>query len=141
MQFPFEIGSWLVLVPVALALVILALTGNRQPSAAKASNQQVPEDPDKRRRPGRLARWRARRGVRHGFGRWTLGFANPIQPETVSPADLRHHTLVCGATGSGKTSALQLLVDAFAEQLPMVIVDCKASAGLVDHIRALPNGV
>ena len=29
MQFPFELGTWLVLVPVALALGILALTGNR----------------------------------------------------------------------------------------------------------------
>jgi DNA helicase HerA-like ATPase len=53
--------------------------------------------------------------------------------------ELRHHALVCGATGSGKTSALQLLVDSFLEHLPIVVVDCKASSTLHGHFASIPN--
>ena len=142
MQFPFEIGPWIVVIPPLIALVILQLAPGSQPnSGGSAALQQAPEEPEKRRRPGWLARWRARRGVRHGWSRWTLGYANGLRSTSLRLAELRHHTLVCGATGSGKTSALELMIDAFAEQLPMVIVDCKASDGLREHVSALPNAL
>jgi hypothetical protein len=67
--------------------------------------------------------------------------ANPILATTVKVEDLRHHTLLCGATGSGKSSALQLLIDAFAGRLPIVVVDCKASVGLQDRVSATPDHV
>src|SRR5438067_2381139 len=139
MQLPFELGTWIILIPVVLSLAVLSLVGTREQGAGPSASSQKPEEPEKRNRPGRLARWRARRGVRHGWSRWSVGFTSPIRPSTVQLAELRHHTLLCGATGSGKTSALQLLVDAFAEQLPIVVVDCKASAGLREHVGALPN--
>jgi len=142
MQFPFEIGPWIVVILPLIALVILQLAPGSQPnSGGSAAVQQAPEEPEKRRRPGWLARWRARRGVRHGWSRWTLRYANGLRSTSLRLAELRHHTLVCGATGSGKTSALELMIDAFAEQLPMVIVDCKASDGLREHVAALPNSL
>src|SRR5947209_10185783 len=103
--------------------------------------RQRPLAPEKRRRPGWLARLRARTGVAHLRNRWSIGYANPILPVGVKVDDLRHHALVCGATGSGKTSALQSLIDAFAGQLPIVIVDCKASSTLHDRVAATTDNV
>jgi len=105
----------------------------------RSSSPARPQPPDKRHRPGRLARWRAGLGVRHRWSRWTVGFSNGLLSTSVKLDDLRHHTLVCGATGSGKTSALLLLIDAFADKLPIIVVDCKASAVMRDHLAALPN--
>jgi hypothetical protein len=39
--------------------------------------------------------------------------------------------------GQRQDQRLQLLIDAFAGQLPIVVVDCKASAGLHDQIAAV----
>jgi hypothetical protein len=100
-----------------------------------------PQAPERRKRPGRLARWRARRGVRHAFATWTIGYSNCLFSRSVKLDDLRHHALICGATGSGKTSALQLLVDAFADKLPIIFIDCKASVTIQDHIVAIPNSI
>ena len=107
----------------------------------RAPTRQRPLAPEKRRRPGWLARLRARTGAGHGRNRWSIGYSNPFLPVSVKVDDLRHHALVCGATGSGKTSALQLLIDAFAGRLPMVAVDCKASASLQDRVAAVPDNV
>jgi hypothetical protein len=107
----------------------------------RGPRRQHPLEPEKRRRPGWLARLRARTGVAHRRSRWTIGYSNPILPVSVKVDDLRHHTLLCGATGSGKTSALQLLIDAFAGQLPIVVVDCKASAGLQHRVATTPDHV
>jgi hypothetical protein len=100
---------------------------------------QTPQAPEKRYRPGWLARLRARTGVHHGRRRWSIGYANPILAVSVKLDDLRHHALVCGATGSGKTTVLQLLIDASTNRLPIVVVDCKASTGLHDKIASLPD--
>src|SRR5258708_3943200 len=129
MHLPFELGAWIVVVPIVFALVVLTFAGSGG-RTSQGTAVQKPEEPQKRRRPGWLARWRARRGVRHGWSRWTIGYASPIVAAGVELAELRHHTLICGATGSGKTTALQSLVAPLPEQLPIVIVDCKASAGL-----------
>jgi|SRR5579864_8851324 len=102
---------------------------------------QGPLAPEKRKRPGWLARLRAKTGVADPRNRWSIGYSNPILPVSVKLDDLRHHTLVCGATGSGKTNALQLLIDAFAGRLPVVVLDCKASTGLQDRVSAAPNHV
>src|ERR1700738_934552 len=98
MQLLSELGTWTIVVPILLALVALRFVSSGDRSGQSASTQR-PEEPEKRHRPGWLARRRARRGVGPGSGRWTLGFANPVRPVTVQLAELRHHTLVCGATG------------------------------------------
>ena len=72
----------------------------------RVPGRQRPLAPEKRYRPGWLARLRAKTGVNHRRDRWAIGYANPILPVGVKVDDLRHHALVCGATGSGKTSAL-----------------------------------
>jgi hypothetical protein len=71
----------------------------------RAPTRQSPIAPEKCPRPGWLARLRARTGVGHRRRRWAVGYSNPIFPISVKVVDLRHHTLLCGATGSGKTSA------------------------------------
>jgi hypothetical protein len=43
--------------------------------------------------------------------------------------------------GSGKTSALQLLIEAFAGQLPIIVVDCKASSTLHGRVAATADHV
>ncbi len=139
MQLLSEFGTWIVLVPIALALVVLHMANSGGHGTTQSRSTEKPEEPAKRHRPGWLARWRARRGARHGWSKWSIGYDNPIRPVAVQLAELRHHSLICGATGSGKKSALKLLIDAFAEQLPIIVVDCKASAGLQDQIGALPN--
>jgi hypothetical protein len=136
--FP-ELSPFLALVPAAAALAILQLRGGSKFESASSAATSRPQDPGKRSRLRWLARWRAQRGVGCGSGRWTLGYSNPIRATSLGLDDLRHHTLVCGATGSGKTSALQLMVDAFADQLPIVVVDCKASSTLQAHFAAIPN--
>jgi hypothetical protein len=105
----------------------------------RAARRQGPLAPEKRRRPGWLARLRAKTGIHQRRNRWSIGYSNPILPVSVKLDDLRHHTLLCGATGSGKTSALQLLIDAFAGKLPIIVVDCKASTGLHDRVVATPD--
>ena len=101
----------------------------------------APQRPEKRTRPGWLARLRAKLGVHHRGAKWTIGYSTFIWPASINLDNLRHHTLVCGATGSGKTSALQLLVDAFADKLPIIIVDCKASSLMQHHVAALPESI
>src|SRR5258708_39420716 len=105
----------------------------------RAPTRQGPLAPEKRRRPGWLARLRARTGAGHGRNRWAIGYSNPFLTVSVKVDELRHHPLACGATGSGKTSALQLLIDAFAGRLPMVVVDCKASAPLQNRGAPVPD--
>src|SRR5215208_773877 len=102
----------------------------------RTPRREKPEAPEKRHRPGWLARMRARFGIYHRWNRWGIGYSNPILASSVKIDDLRHHALVCGSTGSGKTNALQLLVDAFAARMPIVVVDCKASTALHDQIAA-----
>lgn len=50
--------------------------------------------------------------------------------------ELAHHGVMFGAPGSGKTTALELLIEAAAGRLPVVIVDPKGSPALVDCVSA-----
>jgi hypothetical protein len=45
--------------------------------------RQRPLAPEKRRRPGWLARLRAKTGVGHRRSRWAIGYTNPILPVSV----------------------------------------------------------
>jgi len=139
MPTPLEALPFLALIPPVAAVAILQLRGGSRFGSAGSNRAPRPQDPSKRSRLRWLARWRAQRGVGHSVGRWTVGYSSPIRATSLGLDDLRHHTLVCGATGSGKTSALQLLVDAFADQLPIVVVDCKASSTLQAQFASIPN--
>jgi hypothetical protein len=100
----------------------------------RAPARQRPLAPEKCRRPGWLTRLRAKTGVSHRRTWWGIGYTNPLLPVSLKLNDHRHHTLVCGATGTGKTSGLQLLIDAFAGRIPSVVLDCKASIGLQERV-------
>ena len=76
---------------------------------------------------GRFAQRRARDGVQHPIDGWALGHTERGSVLTVSDWELRHHVLVCGATGAGKTSVLLLLLEAVADRCPVVVVDFKAN--------------
>src|ERR1700682_2120011 len=140
MQPDYPLGLIIVL-PFVVAFFYVYFRINYPWLFWRSSGRQSPLAPEKRRRPGWLARLRARTGVAHRRSRWAIGYSNPMLPISVKIDDLRHHTLLCGATGSGKTSALQLLIDAFAGRLPIIAVDCKASAGLRDRVAAIPDHV
>jgi len=76
---------------------------------------------------GRLARRKSEVGVEHPRDGWALGHSEGGSVVTLSDWEMRHHTLVCGATGAGKTSVLLLLMEAVADRCPIVLVDFKAS--------------
>lgn len=52
---------------------------------------------------GRVAQRQAQRGVHHPGDGWALGYSEQGSVLAVSDWEMRHHALVCGATGAGKT--------------------------------------
>src|SRR5262245_32551547 len=87
-------------------------------------------------RPGWIARRRARAGVRHPRGRVAVGYRSATGAVYLSERELAHHGAVFGAPGSGKTSFMQLVVEASAGRLPVVVVDPKGSPTLAETVRA-----
>src|SRR5207247_2342328 len=57
----------------------------------------------------RLARRKSERGVQHPHDGWAVGHTECGSVVRLSDWEMRHHTLVCGATGAGKTTVLLLL--------------------------------
>ena len=85
-----ELSPFLALVPAAAAVAILQLRGGSRFGSAGSNRAQRPQDPAKRSRLRWLARWRSRRGVRHGVGRWTVGYSGPVRATSLGLDDLRH---------------------------------------------------
>src|SRR5207249_5752742 len=83
--------------------------------------------PAARCRAWSLARRKSELGVEHPHDGWALGHSEGGPVVALSDWEMRHHTLVCGATGAGKTSVLLLLMEAVADRYPIVVVDFKAS--------------
>src|SRR5579859_7318381 len=82
------------------------------------------------RRPGWIARRRARGGIRHRPDRVGVGYSSAVGAVHLSDRELAGHGSVFGGPGSGKTTLLQLLVEASAGRVPTVIVDPKGSPAL-----------
>jgi len=88
------------------------------------------------RRPGWIARRRARGGIRHKPGRVGVGYRSATATVHLTARELAGHGLTVGGPGSGKTTFLQLLIEASAGQQPVVVVDPKGSPALEATVRA-----
>jgi hypothetical protein len=77
--------------------------------------------------PGWLARRRPRAGIGHGRSSWGVGYRSALGGVRLSDREFADHGVLFGAPGSGKTTALQLLIEAAAGRLAVVIVDPKGS--------------
>ncbi|MCA1648608.1 MAG: type IV secretory system conjugative DNA transfer family protein [Chloroflexi bacterium] len=82
------------------------------------------------RRPGWIARRRARGGIQHRRGRVGVGYRSAVGVVDLTARELAHHGALFGGPGSRKTTFLQLLVEASAGRMPVVIVDPKGSPAL-----------
>src|ERR1700716_915088 len=88
------------------------------------------------RRPGWIARRRARGGIAHRRDRVGVGYKSATRAVHRRVREPAGHGAAFGGPGSGKTTFLQLLVEAAAGQTPVVIVDPKGSPALADTVRA-----
>jgi hypothetical protein len=88
------------------------------------------------RAPGWIARRRARRGIGHPRGRVGVGYRSAVGAVHLTERELAHHGVLFGGPGSGKTTFLQLLVEASAGRQPVIIVDPKGSPALADTVRS-----
>jgi hypothetical protein len=88
------------------------------------------------RRPGWVARRRARRGLRYPRGRIAVGCRSALRVVYLTIAELAGHGLAVGGPKSGKTTLLRLLIEACAGHMPVVVIDPKGSAMLAETVRA-----
>jgi hypothetical protein len=90
--------------------------------------------------PPRVAA-RARAGIAAPAAGWGLGYTAAGRPVTVDDSEGRHHTLICGTPGAGKTTVLGLILEGVAGRCPVVVVDGKASSSLRKAVAAIPGSV
>src|SRR5215210_251325 len=88
------------------------------------------------RRPGWVARRRARGGIAHRDDRVGVGYRSAVGAVHLTARELAHHGALFGGPGSGKTTFLQLLVEASAGVRPVVVVDPKGSPALAETVRS-----
>jgi hypothetical protein len=120
--------------PVA-AIAIFAIGGfmalimNRTPTSRPSSTAIIT------RRPGWMARRRARGGVHHPKAGAIIGYSSAFRRVGLSPRELALGGLVLGAPGSGKTTALAVLIEALAWQgIACVVLDPKPSKDLAEVV-------
>jgi Helicase HerA, central domain len=65
-----------------------------------------------------------------------IGYRSATSSVHLTQRELGHHGAVFGGPGSGKTTFLQLLIEASSGRLPVVVVDPKGSPALADSVRA-----
>src|SRR5215213_1337602 len=88
-------------------------------------------------RPGWIARARARRGISHTGGRIGLGYESGFLGSVhLSLKELGPHGAIFGAPGTGKTTAISLLVQGHARYGPSIVVAGKSSQALHEAIYA-----
>jgi hypothetical protein len=89
-----------------------------------------------RRGAGFVARWRARRGIKHPSKGVALGYRSGLERVLLSRKELGHHGAVFGAPGSGKTTLLSLIVQGHSRLGPCIVIDGKGSASMRRAIAA-----
>lgn len=87
--------------------------------------------------PGRVASWRAAGGIKHRRDQVSLGYRSAFSTAYLSRRELGHHGLVVGSPGSGKTTAISLIVQGHERLGPCIILDAKGSRSLA---RAVVSG-
>lgn len=113
---------------LAIGGAMYAVMSLGSPNHARVRNLSV-------RRPGWIARRRARGGIAHRSDRVGVGYASATSSVFLSSRELAHHGAVFGGPGSGKTTFLELLIEALGRQLPLVVVDPKGSPSLAAAVR------
>ena len=132
-------ASWNGLPIASLAIFafggLMYLVINRAPTSSPTSSLEA------RRRPGWIARRRARGGIVHRRGHIGVGYVSALRSVRLSLAELAGHGLAVGGPKSGKTTFLRLLSQALCGQIPIIIVDPKGSAELANMVRCLGGQV
>lgn len=94
------------------------------------------------RRPGWIARKRARGGIRQPKEGAAIGYTSALRTVGLSPRELALGGLVLGAPGSGKTTALAVLIEALAWQgIPCVVLDPKPSRALAEVVAGVDGTI
>src|SRR5215210_7641549 len=126
---PDALTLWSLAVLVVGGLMYVAMSRSTRPSSTSMRALAV-------RRPGWIARRRARGGITHPRGRVGVGYRSAVGAVHLTERELAHHGAAFGGPGSGKTTFLQLLVEASVGVPPVVVVDPKGSPALADTVRA-----
>ncbi len=121
---------------VPVASLVLALIGFLMYVGLSRLTLDGAAERSRTAKPGWLARRRARAGIRHGKGHVGVGYWSALQPVYLTDREVAHHGVLFGGPGSGKTSFVQLLIQAYAGRLPAVVLDPKGSPALADAVRA-----
>src|SRR5437899_4520643 len=126
---PDALTLWSLAVLVIGGLMYVAMSRSTRSSPSSSTAMTV-------RRPGWIARRRARGGIAHRRDRVGVGYKSAVGEVHLTLRELAGHGAAFGGPGSGKTTFLQLLVEAAGGQQPVVIVDPKGSPALADTVRA-----
>jgi hypothetical protein len=126
--------------PVA-SIAVLAVGGFMYLVMSKSTSSGPTAMVPVSKRPGWIARRRARAGISHGRDRIGVGFKSATRAVFLTVRELAGMGAVFGGPGSGKTNFLRLVVEAAAGQQPVVIVDPKGSPALEASVRALGGQV
>jgi hypothetical protein len=108
---------------------LMALVMNRSTSTSSTSLMTT-------RRPGWIARRRARAGISHRANRIGVGYTSATRSIHLTARELAGMGAAFGGPGSGKTMFLRLLIEASVGQQPVVIVDPKGSPVLEAEVHA-----
>ena len=73
--------------------------------------------------------------MQHPRGRVAVGYRSATGAEHLTVAELAGHGLAVGGPKSGKTTFLELLIEAQCGQLPIIVIDPKGSRPLADVVR------
>jgi hypothetical protein len=121
--------AYLVVIAAGAVLYVAMSMSTRSPRLATAIAV---------RRPGWIARRRARSGIRPRKPGAAIGYASATHQVGLSPRELSLGGLILGAPGSGKTYAAAVLIEALAWQgSACVILDPKPSSDLAEVVAGV----
>jgi hypothetical protein len=121
---------------VFLYLAIVAAGGVMYVAMSRSTNSRQSSTAIATRRPGWIARRRARAGIHHRDDRIGVGYTSATRSIHLTARELAGMGAAFGGPGSGKTMFLRLLIEAAAGQQPVVIIDPKGSPALEATVRA-----